>query len=551
MQQQNGFSYQPQTQAFPAQHQQFATGSSHTQTHQHPQAFSGSMSLEGPSDISWDYGFGFETNPLTTIGEDGGAYGNQLPAASNPNRIPNPSAFQAMSNTIPAQQAQQAQQQRRQQQQQQAQQPQHHHHQQLPQQQQQQHPQHPQHPHQHQHQLNASHPSGQVYASGQGAGFGRNMQQSQPQGIAQAISSKPVMDFQQSMANQHQQHQPVIPQHQHQQSNPLQAGARQNPQLQSLSQTQQISRVGTPQSMAAVNQSRQSPFNGRTVTPIPMQQHGSHIQFPIQDTRGSAATPFSVPQQTSVINTSANLSNISTTQSRFMPSQVVAPQQPPQSPVPQTSAMASMNTIPRGQKDNQAAFQPVMQSNAVPNNQPRVSTPMATAPAWQEQHRPGPEQPRVVKLDEKDVPICGSRHVGLAFTAPMEVDPDADENQTIHDVSDPSEYAGLSFGSLFPSLNGQPRILASQILQNWASALIQGDLAGQAAQEQRLRQHFGKHQWPKCSCSPANSEFLDGSIPKRYEDKIQKFKSLHQKSLAKRGPVRRSPGLSFPRTKTC
>lgn len=480
--QQNGFSYQPQGQAFSAQ--QFPAGSSHTQTHQHPQAFSGTMSLEGPKELSWDYSFAFETNQLTGLGEDGGSYGG----------VPNASHFShAVPNTIAGQQPQHHQ---RQQPQQTPQQP--HHQAQQPQQlpQQQQHP----HPHQHQHQLNAGHPSGQVYTPGQVAGYGRNMQQPQPQSMAQSMSSRQTVEFQQSVASQHQQQQqqqPVVAQHQHQQPNPLQVGSRPNPQLQSLNQPQQISRVGTPQSMTSVNQARQSPFSGRAVPPMPMQQQGSHNQFPIQDTHSSPAVPFSVPQQTSMASTSANIPNNPTTQSRFMPPQLVAPQRPSQSPVTQTNAPALPNTMSKCQTDNQLMFQHALQSNAKPNSQlvsqHRVSTP-TTAPttAWLEQQWPGLEQPQVSRKDENAIPVCGSRYVSLGFMDPVQIDPDADENQTIHDVADPSEYAGLSFGNLFPSANGQPRILANQILQNWASALVQDDSAGQIEQERRLRQHFGE-----------------------------------------------------------
>lgn len=138
-------------------------------------------------------------------------------------------------------------------------------------------------------------------------------------------------------------------------------------------------------------------------------------------------------------------------------------------------------------------LQHAMQSNAKPNSQlVRLNTPTTTpTTAWQEQQRPGLEQPQVSRKDDNAIPVCGSRYVSLGFMVPVQIDPDADENQTTHDVIDPSEYTGLSFGNLFPSTNGQPRILASQILQNWASALVQGDSAGQIEQERRLRQHFG------------------------------------------------------------
>lgn len=476
--QQNGFSYQPQGQAFSAQ--QFPAGTSLTQTHQHPQAFSSTMSLEGPKDLPWDYSFGFETTQLAGLAEDGGSYGG----------VPNNSHFShAVPNTIAGQQPQHHQ---RQQPQQNTQQP--HHQAQQAQHLQQQHPtqQHPHpHQHQHQHQLNAGHPSSQVYTPGQVAGYGRNVQQPQPQAMAQSMNSRPAIEFQQSVTSQHHQQQ--------QQPNPLQAGSRQNPQLQSLNQPQQISRVGTPQSMTPVNEARQSPFTGRAVPPMPMQQQGNHNQFPVPDTRGSPAVPFSLPQQTTTANSSANVPNNPTTQSRFMAPQLVAPQRPSQSPGPQLNTLALPNTMSRGQTDKQLMFQHAVQSNAKPNSQlasqPRVGTSTTTATtAWQEQQpRPGVEQPRVIGKDENAIPFCGSRYVGFGFAIPVQMNPDADENQTICDVTDPSEYAGLSFGDFFPSANGQPRILASQILQNWASALVQGDLAGQTEQERRLRQHFGQY----------------------------------------------------------
>lgn len=566
--QQNGFSFQPQSQNFPAQ--QYSNGSSHTQASQHPQAFSSSISLEGPSEISWDYGFGFETNPLAGLGEDGGSFANQLPAASNANGVPSTSPYsQAMPDTMsgqqtrqipqqpqqPAQKSQQYQQQQQQphqphQQHQQAQQaqqppqPQHLHHQQLPQ-------QHP-HPHQQQHQLNAGHTSAQVYAPAQVAGFGRNMQQSQAQSMAQTRSSRPVAgEFSHSVASQQQQHQPTVPQQQHQQPNPLQAGARQNHQLQSLNQPQQISRVGTPQSMTPINQASQSPFSGRVIPPMPMQQQqGSQNQFPGHDARGGPAVPFSVPQQTSMTSTSANISNNPTTQSRFMPSQLVTSQRPLQSPVPQANPSALPNTIPRGQQDsNYPTYQPMMPSNVMSNsqlgNQSRTGTPLNVAAAWAEQQRPGIQQPRVSRVDENAIPVCGSRYVSFAFTAPLQIDPDLNEYQTVRDVIDPSEYAGPSVGNLFPSVNGQTRILAAQIFQDWASALVQGDLTGQVEQEKRLRQHFGKHPRSESSCSPADLSILGGSMPKRYEDKLEKLKTLHQKSLAARGPVRNLCRIQF------
>lgn len=492
--QQNGFSYQPQGQAYSAQ--QFSAGNSHTQTHQHPQTFSGSMSLETPSDMSWDYGFGFEANPLANLGEHGGSYGNQLPAASNSSNVPNTPPFpQGMPNTVSGQQPQHLQRQQSQQnlQQphqhtQQAQQPQHH--QQLPQQQ-------PQHPHQHQ--LNASHPSGQMYRSDPVAGYGRNLRQ--PQSMAQTIG------FPQPVSNQ---------QHQHQQPhNSLQAGGRPNSQLQSLNQPQQISRVGTPQSVTPVNLPRQTPFSGRTATPMSMQQmqqqqqspppppqqqqqqsQVNHHQYSLQDTRGSPAVSFPAPQQTSMANITANISNNPTTQSRFMPAQQVALQQPSQSPIPQANTPALPNVIPGSQKENQLMFQPGVSVSVVstgqPVSQPRTSTPKAVATAWQERNGPGFEQPRISREDKNAIPVCGSRFVSFAFTVPVPIDPDADANQTILDIADPSEYAGLSFGNLFPSSNGQPRILATQIMQSWANALLKGDLPGQIEQEQRLRQHFGK-----------------------------------------------------------
>lgn len=444
----NSFSaFPPQSSGYQGQH--FPGNNSHAPGHQHPQSYSAPISMDGPSDMNWDYDFGFDTNSLSGIGDGGMSYANSLQQSPNANGLPSSSSFpQDMANTMPAQQ-----------------------------------------------QFATDPSSGNLYASGQTSAYARNTQQSPPQAITQPISQRQIMDYQQPQPAVTQHHQPTGHQHQHpalpqhHQSNPLQAGSQQPNQLQKMNHLQQASRIGTPQSSTPTAQSRQSPFNGRNIPPLSMQQQG---QLSAPDGRGSPAMPFSAPQQTNaqpnVLKASPGLSHAQTTQSRFVPQQMMPAQRPSHSPIPPASTAALSNVMPKVQPQNlQSNFQTSVQLNVQPNTQPKMNVSLASAASSQQPIARSLAPPRVLRHEDRNSAM-GSRFVGFAATTALPVG-----GNTIDEIPDPSQVSGEPFGRFLPpGPGGQIRILAFEALHHWTKAVEQDDVAGQNEWEQRLRNFLGE-----------------------------------------------------------
>lgn len=476
----NSFSsFQPQSSSFSVQ-QQFPGNNAPVQSHQHPQSYTAPISMDGPSDMSWDYDFSFDSNPLTNIGDAGISYGNGngLQQASGANGMPSASSFpQGMSNTIPGQQR-----------------------------------------------FGTGPPSGNMYTPNQVTGYGRNTPQAAPQALGQPVGQRQIMDYQQPAMNQQQpqpkqhhqpapqhqhpqpqhqhappQHQPTpvqhqhpLPQHQHsqgqhQQPNPLNAASHQQSQLHqnSIGHAQQPPRIGTPQSIDPTPQPRQPAFNGRNVPPFPMQQQAQHIPNP--DGRNSPAIPFSAPQQShvqppNVAKASPSLSNTQTTQSRFVPQQLMAMQRPSQSPVPPPNNATMPNIV---QKPD------IQHQSTQPGAQPKTNAQIASAALNQQPVARGLAPPRILHED-RNCPM-GSRHVAFSGAQILPVGDDAEANNTIGEIVDPSQVPAQSLGRfLMPGPSGQARTLAFEALRHWTRAVEQEDVASQNEWEQRLKKYLGK-----------------------------------------------------------
>lgn len=502
----NGFSsFQPQSSTYSVQH--FPENNAHIQSHQHPQTFTTPISMDGPSEISWEYDFGFDSNPLTGMSNGGISYGTAggLQQSPNANGMPSASSFpQGMSNNMPGQQQQQ--------------------------------------------QFTGGSSSGNMYTPNQVAAFGQNTHQSPPQPIAQPRGQRQVMDYQQPTMNhqpqsqpqqhhqaQHQQpssqhsqppsqhqhpsnqhrhppnqhqhppaqhHHPVV-QHQHapaqhQRPNPLQAASHQPNQLQqNINHVQPAPRIGTPQSADHAAQPRQPPFHGRNVPPFSMQQQAQQISTP--DGRGSPAIPFSTPQQIHAqppngSKASPTAATAQTTQSRFVPQQMVPMQRPSQGPAPSTSNTAVPNVM-QMLNNQQQNMQPNLhnsgQLTVLPNVQPKANVQMTSpSPSHQPVAR-GLAPPRILHED-RNSPM-GSRHVAFSPAHILAAGDDPESNSTIDEIPDPAQVQAQSLGrflTLGPS--GQARTLAFEALGHWTRAVEQDNVAVQNEWEQRLKKYLGR-----------------------------------------------------------
>ncbi|KAI3393792.1 hypothetical protein diail_3613 [Diaporthe ilicicola] len=476
---------QGQGQAY--QVQSFPGPNSHIQTHQHPQTYSHAapISLDGQQELTWDYDFSFEQNPLTNI-----SYGSGLQHGSHANGLSGTFPQEMPSTLVP------------------------------------------------QHQYLAEPSSGRIYSpSQQVSSNARSPQQPPPQPVAQQMNQRHTMEYQQpSMSQQHlqqqqqqqqQQHHQQKPQHQqqtatnqHQQANPLQNGSAQPSQPQTMNFQQQAPRVGTPQSLGTSTQLRQSPFTGPQVPSVPVQQ----VQFGIQNGRGSPAVPFSAPQQMSASKAQPNLSNPPTTQSRFIPPQGMPPQtmpapRPTASPVPMNNTVALQSIKPKVQQTMQQYANPV-QPNAQPALQPRASVSTQSLATFQQATVGVLAPPRVMRRDDNAISSARSRYVGFSLAPPADLESDAEEETPIGDLRDPDEITGGPLDLRFPAQNSLVLPLASSIIQEWSKAMEKDDSTRQNDQEQRLKQYFG------------------GVVPKYYADKMTETATAKEKASRKPGPKR-------------
>ncbi|KUI74415.1 hypothetical protein VM1G_09810 [Cytospora mali] len=430
----NGYpSYQSQGQGYPVQN--FPGGNAHVQSHQHPQTYSTPISVDGQQDVSWDYDFGFDTNPLAGIGESM-PFGSGLTHAPQPNGLPS-SYPQDMSSTVAPQQ----------------------------------------------HQFLAEPSPGHFYAPNQVPQNSRSPQQQPPQPMVQQVAQRQAMEYQQPNLNQQQQQQQPAPS-QNQQPNILQASNQQPNQPQNMNIHQQPPRLGTPQSTSSTPQPRQSPFSSHQVQPLSIQQ----AQFASQNGRGSPAMPFTAHQQISVPKPQPNLSNGPTTQSRFMPPQTVSAQRPM---IPSPVAVPNNTALPNLKSKVQQSIQQYVQPELKPNTQPKAAVPVSTPPVYQQASAGGLAPPRVIRRDDNAIPSARSRYVGFTLTPSSDLEGGLDEERPIGDIKDPSEIDDKQFGRYFPGPNGQLRPLASSIVQDWSRAMESDDSTGQNEQEQRLKQYLG------------------------------------------------------------
>lgn len=488
----------------PAQH--FPGSNAHAQSHQHPQTYTSPLTMNGAQDMSWDYGFGFEDNHLRSgLGGEDAPYASGLQQDRNTNGLPTTRSFpqvQELPNNVPAQS-----------------------------------------------QFGAETAGNHAFAPGQAPVYGRNIQQSPPQNMAQPLQQQrqlvdyqqqtvhqqnqpPVPQQQQSAVSHHRQpglaqhqppishqQQPVVPQH-HQQLMPQHQPAvahnhvsgiptqhqqlpqgnsqqqQQQQQIHNASHSQQAPRIGTPQSHsgAPATQPRQSPFNGRGVPPLSMQQQA---QLSAQPGRSSPAIPFSAPQQSNVQmsapKASPSLSNAQTTQNRFVPHPMVSAQQYVQSPAPPATNNGASNTTPNArsqsmQSNLQGSPQPVQQHSQANLNMAAIPTAPPQGPS-----SGGLVGPRVLRRDDKAIPSCGSRFIGFSLVPSIPIGDDAEFSRTIDEFLDPTHTAETPFGNLFPELpNGQRRVFASDLVREWTKAVDQGDVASQTALELRLNQQLGE-----------------------------------------------------------
>lgn len=510
--QENGYpSYQPQAQHH-SQHQQqpqtqdqgqpyqvqgFTGPNPHITSHQHSQTYShpAQISLDGQQELTWDYDFGFEPNPLTNI-----SYGSGLQHGSHGNGLAG-SFAQDMPTTLAQQ-----------------------------------------------HQYLAEPSGGRNYSPGQQVSSNaRSPPQHPPQPVVQQMNQRHThtMEYQQSSMSQqqqqHQQQQQQQQQHQHQQQqqqpaiiqhqqvNAMQNGSQQPSQTQTMSFQQQAPRVGTPQSLGANTQLRQSPFNGHQMSSVPMQQG----QFGVQSGRGSPAVPFSAPQQMNAPKTQPILSNPPTTQSRFMPqqanlqqamsSQTMPAPRPTASPLSMNNTTPMQNIKPKTQQTMQQYVQPVQpssQPDAQPIIQPRANVPTQPPASFQQATVGGLAPPRVIRQDDKAIPSVRSRYIGFSLAPPADLEDGSEQETPIGDLRDPDEITGGPLDYRFPAQGNLLRPLASSIIQEWSRAMDKDDSTGQNDQEQRLKQYFG------------------GAVPIHYAERMRETTAAKEKASRKPGPKR-------------
>lgn len=479
--------YQSQGSAYPVQQsaQHFPGSNAHAQSHQHPQTYTAPLAMNGAQDMSWDYGFGFENNHLRgALGGEDTPYASGLQQSHNPSGLSSTRSFpqaQELANNVPSQPP-----------------------------------------------FGADAAANHTFTPSQTPMYGRTVQQSPPQTMAQPLQhQRQLVDYQQQPVNQQhqpspaQQQQPAVSQHhqpgmsqhapaishphgsampsQHQQLLQGSSQQQQQQQLQSINHPPQASRIGTPQSHSATStaQPRQSPFNGRGVPPLSMQQQA---QLSAQPGRSSPAMPFSAPQQSNVQisapKASPSLSNAQTTQSRFVPQHMVPAQQFAPSPTPPTNNGAALNNTPNSQPQN---MQPSLRGgsqtmqHAQQSFQVNLNMPIAAAAPPQELDADGIAGPRILRRDDKAIPSCGSRYIGFTLVPSLPIGDDSEANRTIDEFPDPASTTEAPFANLFPEQpNGQRRVFATDLVREWTQAVDQGDVASQNALEVRLRQQLGK-----------------------------------------------------------
>lgn len=544
----NGFSsYQTQNSNYPVQN--LMGNNTHAQSHQHPQAYNTPIPVSGPSDMSWEYDFGFESNPIAGIGDGGITYADASSLQHGPdaNALPNAPPFsQGVPNNMPRQQ-----------------------------------------------QYSAGHAPGGVYGPNQVSSFGRNTQHSPPQTMPQPIGQGPPMNYQQSSishqpqtqphpqpqpqphsqpqpqhqapvqhshpASHHQhhssQHQHSVAQHQHplvqhhsaqhQQPSSLQAASHQLNRIpQNVNHAQPLHRTESPQSADHVAQARQSPFPGRNVPPFPLQQQAQHVSGP--DGRGSPAIPFSAPphpQQNSAqqVNPSIAAStpqDARTTQSRFVPQQMV----PMQRPSPSPGSFASNGDVadPSGRHASSTPQQNTdsrFQNNVQPPTQSAAQQKASTQTTSTQPLPRGLGPPRILHSDPNSP--MGSRYVAFTTAHALPIGWDPESNSTVDEIQDPAQVQAQPFGRFLPpGPSGHPRTLAFEALRHWTRAVEQDNVAVQNEWEQRLKKYLGK---PRAS-HIYTSQLITcagGSLPKYYEDKLQEARASRKKASGSRGPVSR------------
>lgn len=394
--------------------------------------------MDGQQDVSWDYDFGFDTNPLAGMG-DSMSFGNGLTHGSQATALPS-SFSQDMASTVAPQQ----------------------------------------------HQFIPEPSSSHFYAPSQVPSNSRSPQQQPPQAMVQQVNQRQAMEYQQpNMNHQPQQQQQQSPAaSQNQQSNPLLRASQQPNQPQNMNMQQQVPRIGTPQSTSSTPQPRQSPFSGHQVPPLSIQQ----AQFASQNGRGSPAVPFSAHQQINIPKAQPSLSNGPTTQSRFMPPQSLPAQRPV---LPSPSPVANNTVLPNFKPIVQTSIQQYVQSDVQPNIQPKAAVPVAASPVYQQPIAGGLAPPRVIRRDDKAIPSFRSRYLGFTPGHAADLESGTDEERPIGDIKDPNEIGDQLFPRYFPGPHGQVRPLASSFVQDWSRAVESDDTAGQNEQEQRLKQHLG------------------------------------------------------------
>lgn len=490
VQQQRPPQQQPQVQHFPP-------ASAHAQSHQHPQTFAAPLALDGAQNMSWEgYDFGFGTDSTIrggagVLGPENPSYSGGVQQGHNANGLSSTSSFPQSVHLTPEVTSQQ---------QFRADTPSAHIYtstqtpvyarntQQSPPQGPPQAMVQPAHQQRHVMDYNQQQQQQRPMTSLHQQQMSSQHQQATAQQLQTASQSPQPMtanQHQQPLTSQHQQlnksqhttmpqylqsgaphHQQQTPQQaqsaippQHQPAHLLQTSNQQAQQLQAMHHQQHAPRVATPQSHQVMPnaQPRQSPFQGRNVPPLSMQQQ---VQLPSQQGQTGPTVPFTAQQQggmkTAAHRSSPSLPTAQTTQSRFVPQHMVPAQQATQTPAPPVY--------------NHQTFQ-----------QPQEPGVGALAP------------PRLLRRTDQGVPHYASRHVTFALVPSLKIDEDdVEAASTIEELSDPAQSAGPPMSKMFPTHDDQPRVIASDLLREWTKMVDQNDESGQNALEERLQQHLGE-----------------------------------------------------------
>lgn len=495
IQEPNFSSYQSHGTSYPAQ--QFSGNNAHLQSHQHPSTYSTQMPLEGHSEMTWEPEFHFNENSLATMADNGISYASSVQQGTNANGMASVSTFppQGMPTTT-------------------------------------------------QQQFGTGHPSGNLYTQNQGATYTGSTQQSPPAPVAQPVTQRQhPIEYQQQMrtiqqdpkmsANHHQhpqqminqqqkqppsmsqQQRPVMPQQkqqpgmpQHQQSTvnlhqhptvnhlPQSVSLHANTppvQAQSAGHFSQDPRIGTPQAGTSSAQPRQSPFNGRNVPPLALQQQVQQVQQSSQqsqqvqgsstDSRSSSAISFTAPQ--SVHHASPGVSHAQTVQSRFVPQPAVSVQQPTNISAPTGNTGLSTAAVRSVQPIFQTSQQPTFPSSY-------QSLPAGTAFIHPQPPARGLMPPRVYWQDNSTRQPVGSGFARFSHASVLPVTKDGEVDSTIEEISEPIQGSEYTLGTWLSGDQNTPRVLARDMLHQWTKAVQSDDVAGQNEWEQRLKKHIGK-----------------------------------------------------------